>query len=65
MFQPLNTHRLYNILFAMVITQSVFAFTLHAEGWMLESQPRQTETGNDSSTAKRLATGVIVTGPRR
>ena len=43
------------------------AFASHADGWVFESQPRQTEavkTGIDSSTAKRLAIGVCVTGPR-
>ena len=35
------------------------------EGWMFESQPRQTvKTGSDSSTAKRWATSVSGTGPR-
>ena len=40
----------------------------NAEGWVFESQSRQTQfvkTGCDSSTAKRSATGAIVTGPRR
>ena len=39
-----------------------------AEGWVLESQPRQTQvvkTGSDSSTATRSAIGVSVTGPGR
>ena len=38
------------------------------EGWMFDSQPRHTyvvKTGSDSSTAKRSAIGVSVTGPRR
>ena len=39
-----------------------------AEGWVFESQPRQTlvvKTGSDNSTAKRSAIGVSVTGARR
>ena len=44
-------------------------FALQAEGWVLESQPRQTQvvkTGSDSSTTKRSAIiGVSVTCPRR
>ena len=47
-------------------TQSGVAFALDAEGWVFESQLRQTlvvKTGNYSSTAKRSATGVSVTGP--
>ena len=47
---------------------AVRAFSSHAEGWLFESQPRQilvVKSGIDSSTAKRLATGVSVTGPRR
>ena len=43
------------------------ALTLQAEGWVFESQPRQTlvvKTGSDSSTAKRSAISVIVTGSR-
>ena len=50
------------------VAQSVRVFALHAVGWMSESQPQQTQvvkTGRDSSTTKCLATGVIVTGPRR
>ena len=38
------------------------------EGWVFESQPRQTQvvkTGSESSTAKPSAIGVSVTGPRR
>ena len=48
--------------------QWVRTFTPQAEGWVFESQPRQTQvvkTGSDSSTAKRSALGVSVTGPRR
>ena len=44
------------------------AFTSKADVWVLESQPRQTyveKTGSDSSTVKRSAIGVSVTGPRR
>ena len=39
-----------------------------SEGWVFESQPRQInviKTGSDSSSAKRSATCVSVTGPRR
>ena len=39
-----------------------------AEGWVFESQPRQTpviKTSSDSSTAKRSSVGMSVTGPRR
>ena len=46
------------------VAQSVRAFAPQAEGWVLESQPRQTQvvrTGCDSSTAKRSAIGVSVT----
>ena len=46
--------------------QWVRAFASQAEGWVFESQPRQTvKTDSDSSTAKRSATGVSDTGPRR
>ena len=51
-----------------VVAQSVRALALHAEGWVFESQWQQTyviKTGGDSSTAKRLAIGVSVTGPQR
>ena len=44
------------------------AFASQAEGWVFEPQPRQTQvvkTGSDIFTAKRLATGVCVTSPRR
>ena len=43
------------------------AFSSHAEGRLLESQPQQplfVKTGSDSSTAKRWATGESVTGPQ-
>ena len=40
-------------------------FTSQAEGSVLESQPWDVKTGNDSSNAKRSAIGVSVTGPRR
>ena len=48
------------------VTQWVRAFASQAEGWVIQSQPRQTKvlkTGSDSSTAKRSAVGVSVTGP--
>ena len=44
------------------------ALAQQAEGWIFESQPRQTKvvkTGSDSSTAKRSEIGVSFTGPRR
>ena len=47
------------------VAQSVRAFASHAECWVFESHPRQTyvvNTGIDSSTAKRSATGASVTG---
>ena len=53
---------------AAVVAQWIRAFAPQAEGLVFESQPRQTlivKTGSDSSTAKRSAIGVIVTGPRR
>ena len=43
-------------------------FATQAEGWVFESLLRQTllvKMGSDSSTAKRSAIGVSVTGPRR
>ena len=50
------------------VALSVRAFNTHVEGWMFESQPRHNKvvkTGNDNSIAKRSATGVGFTGPRR
>ena len=44
------------------------AFSPPAEGWVFESEPRQTQvikTGSDNSTAKRSAIGASVTGPRK
>ena len=57
---------LFNVLTAAV-AQSVRAFAPQMEDWVFESKPRQTchKTGSDSSTAKRLAIGVSVIGPRR
>ena len=49
------------------VAQWVRALAPQAKGWVLESK-RQTlvvKTGSDSSTAKRSAIGVSVTGPRR
>ena len=46
----------------------VRTFAPQAEVWVFESLLRQTllvKTGSDSSTAKRSAIGVSVTGPRR
>ena len=45
------------------MVQWVRAFASQAEGWLFESQPRQTyviNTGNDSSTAKPSSTSVSV-----
>ena len=53
---------------AAVVGQSVKALAPLAEGSIFESLPQQTKvvkTGSDSSTAKRSALGVNVTGPRR
>ena len=50
------------------MSQWVRAFAPQAEGWVFESQSRQTQvvkTVSDISTAKRSALGVSVTGPRR
>ena len=50
------------------VAQWVRVLALLSEGCVFESQPRQTlvvKTGSDSSTAKRSAIGVSVTGPRR
>ena len=42
------------------------ALVPQAESWVLKSKPRQTvKTGSDSSTAKRSAKDVSVTGPLR
>ena len=53
---------------AAEVTRSVINFYSHADGWVFESQPRQTlviKTGSDSSTTKRSATGVGVIDHRR
>ena len=53
---------------AAALAQWVGVFAPQAEGWVFESQPRQikvVKTGSDSSTAKRLAIGMSVTGPRK
>ena len=50
------------------VAQSVRAFASHAEGWLFETEPRQTcvvKKSSDSSTAKRSATDMGVTGPRK
>ena len=50
---------------ATVGAQSVRAFTLHAEGWVFESQPGQiliVKAGIDSSIVNRSATVVSATG---
>ena len=57
-----------NVLTLIAVARSDSAFAWHAEGWVSESQRRLTyvaKTGSYSSTAKRLATGVSVTGPPR
>ena len=59
---------MYTFFEAAALAQSVRAFASHAEGWVFESQPPQAQlvkTDSDISTAKRSATGVSVTGPRR
>ena len=46
------------------VAQWVGALASQAEGWVFESQPRQTKvvkTGSDSSIVKRSALGVSVT----
>ena len=58
----------YFLCAAAAVAQSVRAFTLQVEGWVFGSHLLQTKvvkTGSDSSTAKRLTTGVSVMGPRR
>ena len=53
---------------ATAVVQWVRALASQAWGWVFESLPRQTyvvKIGSDSSTAKCLARGVSVTGPRR
>ena len=50
------------------VAQLVRTLATQAEGWVFESQPRQTEvvkTYSDSSTAKRSELGVSATGHRR
>ena len=50
------------------VAQWVKAFASQAEGWVIESQLRQTyvaKTGSDISTAKRSKIGVNVMDPRR
>ena len=50
------------------VAQLVRALVPQAEGWVFESQPRQTlfvKTGSDRSTAKRSAIGVSVMGSPR
>ena len=57
-----------NAYHAVAVAQWVKAFAPQAEGWVFESQPWQTQvvkTGSKSSTAKRLALGMSVTGPRK
>ena len=50
------------------MAQWVPVFAPQAEGWVFESQSRQTlvgSTGSDSFTAKRSARGVGAIGPIR
>ena len=50
------------------LAQSVNVFALYAGCSVFESQPRHTlvvKTGSDNSTAKRSATYVSVTSPRK
>ena len=61
------TYHLFHLRTATVVV-SVRAITSQTEGWAFESQPRRTlvvKTGIDSSTAKRSAIGVSVTGPMK
>ena len=66
--QPIRqTPYIYNstiqTVFAAALAQWVRAFAPQAEGWVFESQPRQTQvakTGSDSSTAKRSDIDVNV-----
>ena len=56
----------FHIFWTAAIVQYMKALVQQAEGWVFESQLRQTlvvKTGSDSSTAKRSAADV--TGPRR
>ena len=67
LMQNCNLHVL-NIVETAAVAQWVGPFASHSEGCVLKFQLRQTKvakTGNDSSTAKCLAKGVSVTGPRR
>ena len=57
---------LTNVAVTAAVAQWVRVFA--PQGWVFESQQRQTQvvkTGSDSSTAKRSAIGMSVTGPRR
>ena len=47
----------FTLSLAAAVVQLIRAFAPLAEGWV--------KTGSDSSTAKRSALGVGVTGPRR
>ena len=52
----------------LVASHNKTALAQHAEGWMFQSQPQQTQvmkTGSDNSTTEYSAIGVSVTGPRR
>ena len=59
---------IFSTLDAAAVVQWVRAFDQQLEDWVFESQLRQTkvvETSSDSSTVKRSALGMSVTGPRR
>ena len=47
------------------VAQWVVALALQAECYAFQSQPQVVKRDSDSSTAKRLAIDVSVTGPRR
>ena len=58
----------FSIWLTAAVAQGVRALAPQEEGWMFESQSRQTlvvKTGIDLSTAKCSAIGVNVTGPLR
>ena len=56
-----NRETAHNEIVTAAVAQWVTAFASQAEGWVCESQPRQTQVvkaGSNSSTAKRLAIDV-------
>ena len=62
---------IFSTLDAAAVVQWVRAFAQQLEDWVFESQLRQTKVvktssdSSDSSTVKRSALGMSVTGPRR